>query len=154
MLVKSVHRLPSEALSKKNQKTLLGFGKAVCAQTVGTGKAARRLGRCQKVPRKKRRGWDAPNPAFCLLKRSGLAHPIHGHLLRLEVRGAQPLRGGAAAGSVGYGNGASGQPCIIGMGKFQLSCCTHLLCVPVAPLQDRVLLQRCLPLLHESRFGR
>lgn len=150
MLVKSVHRLPSEALGKKNST---GIWQSHVCPDCGYREGSSQARQMPEGPEEEATGVGCSQPCFLPAEtlRSRTSHtrtPV-----KAGSAGSSAPAWGAAAGSVGDGNGASGQPCFIGMGKFQLSCCTRLLCVPVAPLQDRVLLQKCLPLLHESCFG-
>lgn len=77
MLFKSLHRLLSEALSKKEKKeiqTSAGIWQS-CGSQLGSVWARQMPG-----PEEEAMGWDAPSPASCPLKCSGLAHPVEGHL--------------------------------------------------------------------------
>lgn len=92
----------------------------MCSQTVGTGWAAHGTGRCQKVPRKKRWGWDVPRPSLWLLKCGSRTRAAVNAVAGCMCRKLSPCVGGSC-GWHGWAGGmetwVSGQPCFIWHGK-------------------------------------
>lgn len=62
----------------KKRKSLLGFGRAVCAQTVGPSWALHGLRQMPEGPEEDAMGVGCSQPFFWLLKCSGPLYPVHG----------------------------------------------------------------------------